>query len=184
MNDFPKLETERLILREWDITDAPDLFAFYSKEDVLRYTPVKPHVTLEDSEASIERFRKRFREANTGVIWAIELKENGRVIGECAVNHWIPKYFRADLGYSFNPDYSGKGYAREAVGRIVNYLFTEFDQFKLNRLEAITDPRNTASIKLLEKLGFIQEGILRDYEYEKGEFVDSVMYAMLRRDRK
>ncbi len=182
--DFPILETDRLILREWEERDASDLFAFYSKEHVLRYTPIRPHLSEADSRATIVRFRNRYREQNSGIVWAIEQKESGKVIGETAVNKWYINDRRAEIGYSFSPDVWGQGIASEAVARIIHYLFDEFSQCVMNRLEAVTDPENTASIKLLQKVGFLQEGLLREREFEKGKFIDSVMFGLLRSDLK
>jgi len=182
--DFPILETERLLLREWDAADAPDLYELYRHENVVRYTPITVYHDIQRAIIGAQRFRDRFREKNSGIVWAIELKETGRIIGECGMNQWEVEHKRTDIGYSFNPEYWGKGYAYEAVSRLIYYALNDFPNFEINRLEAYTDPRNTASIKLLEKLGFTKEGHLRQREIEKGEVVDSVIYAMLRSDYK
>lgn len=178
--DFPILETERLLLREWDIADAEDLFAFYSIEDVVRYTPITAYTTLEQAAKKAADFRDWFRVKQSSVTWAVVLKDTGNIIGECSLHSLSPENERAEVGYAYSPEVWGKGIASEAIRKIVDYAFTDFSLFPINRLEAYTDPRNNASAKLLEKLGFIKEGQLRQRHIQKGEAVDSVIYGLLR----
>jgi ribosomal-protein-alanine N-acetyltransferase len=178
--DFPILETERLLLREWDVTDAEDLFAFYSIEDVVRYTPITAYTTLEQAATKAADFRDWFRVKQLSVVWAVVLKETGKIVGECSLHSFSPKDQRAEVGYAYSPQVWGKGIGSESIRKIVDYAFTDFSLFPINRLEAYTDPRNVASAKILEKLGFIKEGRLRQRHIEKGEAVDSVVYGLLR----
>ena len=180
---FPVLETERLILREWQDDDAEALFRSFGREEVLKYIPIEKHQDAERSLQTIQRFRKRFHELQSGLVWAIQRKDTGEVIGETGINEWMPDHFRITIGYSFNPDHWGHGFATEAVGRNVKFAFEEFPLFKVNRIEALTDPANIGSIKVLEKLGFKKEAHIRQGEFQKGEFVDSLMFAKLRSDR-
>ncbi len=182
--DFPILETERLLLREWDTADAEDLFAFYSIEDVVRYTPITAYTSLEQAVTKATAFRDWFRVKQLSVVWAVVLKESGKIIGECSLHSFSPENERAEVGYAYSPEVWGKGIASESIRKIVDFGFTDFSLFPINRLEAYTDPRNTASAKLLEKLGFTKEGHLRQRHIQKGEAVDSIVYAMLRSDYK
>ena len=178
--NFPILKTERLLLREWDVDDAKDFFEMYSLEEVVRYTPITAFTTLEQAAAKAASFRDWFRVKQASVVWAVVLKDTGKIIGECSLHSFSPENQRAEVGYAFSPLVWGKGIASESIRKIVDYGFTDFSLFQINRLEAHTDPRNTPSAKLLEKLGFTKEGHLRQYEIEKGESVDSVIYGLLR----
>lgn len=182
--DFPILETERLLLREWDTADAEDLFAFYSIEDVVHYTPITAYTTLEQAVTKAKNFRDWFRVKQSSVTWAVVLKDTRKIIGECSLHSFSPENERAEVGYAYSPEVWGKGIASESIRKIVDYGFTDFSLFPINRLEANTDPRNIASAKLLEKLGFTKEGHLRQRHIEKGEAVDSIVYAMLRGEYK
>ncbi len=182
--EFPVLETERLILREWSVDDAADLFVFYSREEVFRYVASEPLTTMEQSTFLAASFRSWFRENKPSIVWAVVLKESGRVIGEISLHSWSPENFRTQIGYSFSPEVWGKGIAKEAATAVITYGFKDFYPFTINRIEATTSPENTASRKLLERLGFTEEAVLRDFVFEKGKFVDSVMYSLLRTDVK
>ena len=178
-SNFPVLETERLLLREWDVADAEDLFAIYSNEDVVRYTPITAYTTLEQAVTKAANFRDWFRVKQASVVWAVVLKDTGKIIGECSLHSLSPENQRAEVGYAYSPEVWGKGIASESIQKIIDYAFTDFSLFPINRLEAYTDPRNTASAKLLENIGFAKEGHLRQRHIEKGEVVDSVVYAIL-----
>jgi ribosomal-protein-alanine N-acetyltransferase len=180
---FPILETERLILREWEESDADALFQLFSREEVVRYTPISVHTDPARSLATVKRFRARFHEQQQGMVWAITRKDTGEVIGETGINEWVKDHFRIAIGYSLNPNHWGNGFATEAVGRIITYAFDDFPLFSVNRIEAQTDPANHASIRVLEKLGFTREAYLRQAEFEKGRPVDTLMFAKLRGDR-
>lgn len=177
---FPILETERLILREWQDIDAEAMFKLFGSEEVIRYTPVERHTSPERSLQTILRFRARFYEKHEGIVWAIERKDTAEAIGEAGIYEWSPEHFRLSIGYSLNPENWSYGYATEATERIVRYAFEDFPTFKVNRIEATTDPANAASIKVLKKIGFQQEAYLREYEMEKERFVNSIMFSLLR----
>ncbi len=181
---FPILETERLLLREWEESDAADLFALYSNENVVLYTPITAYTSLEQAVTKAANFRDWFRVKQTSITWAVVLKDTGKIIGECSLHSLSPENQRAEVGYAYSPEVWGKGIASESIQKLVDFAFTDFSLFPINRLEANTDPRNIASAKLLEKLGFTKEGHLRQRNIEKGEVVDSVIYAMLRGEYK
>ncbi len=180
---FPILETERLILREWQDEDVNALFKLFGSEEVVRYTPVVCHTDPEQSMQTMRRFRARFHEKHEGIVWAVERKDTREVIGEAGIYEWSPQHFRLAIGYSLIPDHWGHGFATEMAREVVRYAFEDFPLFTVNRVEAQTDPVNQPSIHVLEKLGFTKEAYIRQGEFEKGRFVDLVLFSMLRAER-
>jgi RimJ/RimL family protein N-acetyltransferase len=107
------------------------------------------------------------------------LRESRSVIGSCLLFHFDAPSRRAEIGYLLGRRHWGAGYMFEAMNALVDFAFA---QLNLRRLEAEIDPRNTASAKLLERLGFAHEGLLRERWDLKGELSDSGLYGMLRAD--
>ena len=90
-----------------------------------------------------------------------------------------PDSRRAEVGYALARSAWGRGYVSEALAPLVAYAFDEMD---LNRLDAVIDPRNTASAKVVSRLGFMHEGTLRERYIVRGEKTDSAIYGLLRRE--
>ncbi len=180
--DFPILKTERLILREWTEDDAANLFEIFRHECVVQYTPVLEYQSHSDALRRIEGSRIFFHEKKMGITWGICERESGKALGDIDFTYKYQDDFRVSLGCCFAPDAWGNGFATEALREIIRYGFEEFPLFRINRLEAGTDTRNTSSIKLLERLGFKNEGVLRDYHFERGQFVDEIIFGLLRKD--
>lgn len=151
-------------------------------EQVLQYTGVPLVDGIDSARQLIENFRSRFREHRSGLVWAIASRSDDRVIGESSVFRLQAEHRKAEIGCTFGPSGWGHGYAREALTAVVEYLFNDLPFFQLNRLVAETDPRNTPAIRLLESLGFRQEALLREYYFERGQFVDQYIYTLLRRE--
>ena len=107
-------------------------------------------------------------------------KENGKLIGTCGFFAFNEDALKAELGYELNSSYQGKGIMTEAITEALAFLFKKTE---VNRAEAYVEPENTASQKLLEKLGFTKEGTLRQYERCRGELIDICVFGLLRSDR-
>ena len=122
--------------------------------------------------------RKSGREG-TGTRWIISLKDGDDFIGEIGFYEYEKKHRKAEIGYKLAREYWRKGYMSEAMVAMLDYMYGNLD---LNRVQALVDPRNPASFLLLEKHGFQKEGVLRDYEFERGDYVDLIMYSVLRRE--
>jgi ribosomal-protein-alanine N-acetyltransferase len=182
--DFPILETERLLLREWEASDAEALLTIYGDEDVVRYTPIKAYTQLEQAIEKAESFRAWYREKQMSIVWAIVLKETGKIVGEISLHSFNKDHNRSEIGYAYSRETWGKGIATETVRKVTDFGFTDFPLFEINRIEAHTDPRNTSSARVLEKAGYTKEGHLRESEKLKGEFVDNVIYGLLRSEYK
>lgn len=103
----------------------------------------------------------------------------GAFIGWCSLNRWNPDYRNASLGYCFDDAAWGHGYATEAARALLRWAFDTLD---LNRVQAETDTGNAASARVLEKLGFVREGTLREDCVVNGEVSDSWVYGLIRRE--
>lgn len=111
----------------------------------------------------------RMEEDQTGRRWEITLKTEDTVIGSCGYFNYKLQHRRAEIGYELSREYWAKGIASEAVQAILNY---GFEQVRLHRIEALIDPPNKTSLKLVERLGFKKEGLLIDYEWAGDIFYD------------
>jgi ribosomal-protein-alanine N-acetyltransferase len=174
----PTLPTARLRLRPFGDADANDLFALQSDAHVLRYWDAPPWSERARAERFIAACR-RMAEEGTGARLAVDRVSDGTFIGWCSLNRWNPEYRSASLGYCFTAAAWGHGYATEAAGVLLRWAFGTLD---LNRVQAETDTRNVASARVLEKLGFVREGTLREDCVVNGEVSDSWVYGLLRRD--
>jgi ribosomal-protein-alanine N-acetyltransferase len=178
--EFPTLETDRLILRDWEKSDANDLYEIFRHDSVLQYTGSYQFKTIEDALKKIEAYNS-YIDKELGLSWAVIDKVSSRAIGSIDYTY-LKKHFRVDIGCCFTPSASGKGFGYEAMKEIIRYSFEDFTLFIINRIEAGTDPRNIPARKLLDKLGFKEEALLRDYYFERDKFVDQHIYGLLRKD--
>jgi len=174
--DFPKLETKRFILRKGIVDDAQDIFMLYSDENVVKYIPLTLFTSVEDAIYEINWYDKIFKE-KTGLRWVIEETKTQKVIGTCGYLNYENEHNRIEIGYDLKPEYWGKGIMQEALSSIIHFAFTSMG---INKIEAKVEPENTSSIRLLEKLNFCQEGILRQHEYENGKYIDLAILSILK----
>lgn len=172
---FPELETTRLRLREITTDDKQSIFECFSNEQVVRYYGQETLVDIAQAQSLVDFFAKSYTEKR-GMRWGIERKETQGLIGTVGFNLWSPKHKRAELGYELHPDYWRKGYTSEAIARVIQYGFQEL---QLTRIGAIVFMDNKASIELLTKIGFQQEGILRNYMHQNGKAHDTFVYSLL-----
>jgi RimJ/RimL family protein N-acetyltransferase len=111
--------------------------------------------------------------------FGLERNTDSALLGICLLFHFDFDSRRAEMGYALGRPYWGAGYMREALQRLMHYAFTDLN---LNRLEASIDPRNLASARTLERLGFAREGRLREHWIVSGEVSDSDIYSLLQRE--
>ncbi|MEJ9233016.1 GNAT family N-acetyltransferase [Peribacillus butanolivorans] len=176
---FPILETERLILREITKEDAEGIFACFSNENVTRYYGHETLESIEEAEKFVDFFSNNYNEKR-GIRWGIEKKETKGIIGTLGFNAWLPKHKRAEIGYEIHPEQWGKGYASEAVSRVLTY---GFDVMNLTRIGAVVFLNNEASNKLLTNIGFQKEGVLKKYMYQNGVAHDTYVYSLLKNNK-
>ncbi|MFC5466027.1 GNAT family N-acetyltransferase [Lederbergia graminis] len=177
---FPTLETNRLLLREITKEDAEGIFACFSNEKVTRYYGQETLHSIEQAESFVDFFANSYKEKR-GIRWGIERKGTQGIIGTIGFNAWAPKHKRAEIGYELDPEHWRKGYVSEAVLKVMEY---GFDNLGLTRIGAVVFKDNEASSNLLLKVGFQQEGILRDYMYQNGDAYDTYVYSLLKNNRR
>lgn len=174
-----RFETPRLVLRAFRHADARDLFAVFSDPEVFRYIPVGGWTQVDEAHQRIARDVEKMA-AGEYIRLALERREDGRVLGEVLLFNFGAESRRAELGYALGRAAWGLGYASEALSPLVDYGFEHLD---LNRIEAVIDPRNAASARVLERLGFVHEGNQRERYVTRGETSDGGLWGLLRRDR-
>lgn len=174
----PTLVTARLRLRPFTDSDADELFALQSNAHVLRYWDSPPWTERTRADQFIVRSRE-MAEDESGVRVAIE--RDSVFLGWCTFNSWDPEFRSASLGFCFNEDAWGHGYATEAAGALLAWAFDTLD---LNRVQAEADTRNAPCARVLEKLGFRLEGTLREDCIVNGDVSDSWVFGLLRREWK
>jgi [ribosomal protein S5]-alanine N-acetyltransferase len=177
---FPILETNRLLLRQIENSDAESILKYLSDEEVMKHYGLESFQTAEDALDEISWYHSIFNE-NTGIRWGITLKEENEVIGSCGFLNMVVQHRRTDIGYELSRNHWSKGIASEALEAVIKHGFQEMD---LQRIQALIDVPNIQSQKLVEKQGFIKEGLLRKYEYTRGKFDDLYMYSLLKEDCK
>ena len=175
---FPNLETERLFLRRVATEDINEIFLLRSNKETMKFIPRPLVKTEEDTMAHIALIDSKI-EANEGINWAITLKNKPKLIGIIGHYRIKPENYRAEIGYMLLPEYHGKGIITEAIREVVKY---GFEKMKLHSIEAIIDPKNYASEKVLQKNGFVKEAHLIENEYYEGRFLDTVIYSKLNKD--
>ncbi|VXB66471.1 Alanine acetyltransferase [Flavobacterium sp. 9AF] len=174
---FPILESERLHFRALQQTDVNEIFALRSNPELMQYIP-RPLVTnLEEAMAHIKMIQDKV-EANEAINWAVTEKGKDKLISLIGFYRTELDNYRSEIGYMLLPEYQNKGYITEAIQILLNY---GFGQMGLHSVEAIIDPRNIASAKVLEKNGFKKEAHFIENCFHNGEFLDSVHYSLLKK---
>jgi ribosomal-protein-alanine N-acetyltransferase len=173
---FPILKTQRLVLRQLSTNDADAILSLRSNDEVMKYIP-RPYLkTKEDALELIAMFDDKI-ENGIGINWGIYfLEEPEKLIGIIGYYRMKPEHYRAEVGYMLFPKYNGKGIISEALQKVVEYGFKDM---KLHSIEAVLDPENKGSEKVLLKNGFVKEAHLIENEYYEGRFLDTLIYSLL-----
>jgi [ribosomal protein S5]-alanine N-acetyltransferase len=171
-----RLETTRLLLRPFRHADAADLFAVYSDPEVFRYIPIGDWKHIDEAHQRIARDINTMA-AGDYIRLGVERREDSRVLGEVLLFKFDRDSRRAEIGYALARGAWGCGYVAEALPPLIDYAFRDLG---LNRLEAVVDPRNTASCAVLSRMGFAHEGTLREQYIIRGEKTDSAIFGLLR----
>jgi RimJ/RimL family protein N-acetyltransferase len=172
----PTLQTERLTLRPFADSDADALFALQSNAHVLRYWDSPPWT----ERARADRFLatcRQIAEEGSGARLVMDRASDGVFLGWLGLTRWNHDF--RSVGYCLNETAWGQGYATEAARALLRW---GFDTLDLNRVQAEADTRNAASARVLEKLGFVREGTLREDCVVNGVVSDSWVYGLLRRE--
>ena len=173
------LTTQRLILRELEEADWPALYAFESDPDAVRYQSYSPQ-TPEECREKIRRAMADLSERPRRTYnMAVVLHEERQLIGRCGLQIENGELREGQLWYILHRGYWGHGYMPEAARALLNFGFVSLG---LHRVWADCDPANHASVRVLEKLGMRREGHFRENARLKGEWVDSLIFAILDRE--
>lgn len=174
----PSLETERLRLRPFDEGDADAIWAVQSDPQVLRYWNSPPWTDRARADHFLAVCRQVEQEG-TGARLAVDRRSDGVFLGWVSFARWNPDFRSAALGYCLGQPAWGHGYATEAARAVLTWAFDALD---LNRVQAEVDTRNRPSARVLEKLGFVLEGTLREDCIVNGDVSDTWVYGLLRRE--
>ncbi len=175
-SNLPTINTDRLSLRWITADDVDDFYAIYSNPEVMRYWSTPPLPDKSAASKLISEIRRGF-ERHQMLKWGIALRADDKLIGSVTLFHLEFEHRRAEIGYALGRDYWGQGYMGETLTAVLNYAF---DVLEFHRIEADVDPRNAASVRTLERLGFQREGYLRERWQVSGEIQDAYFYGLLR----
>jgi RimJ/RimL family protein N-acetyltransferase len=172
------LITARLVLRQFVLEDFDALYAMQSRPEVTRYL----YFDARDREQVRKALQAKIesvalKDEGDSLMASVVLRETGAVVGDVMLRWLSREHQQGEVGYILHPDYSGNGYATEAAQEM---LRLGFEEVGLHRIIGRIDGRNTASARVLERLGMRREAHLLQNEFVKGEWTDEMVYAMLR----
>lgn len=175
------IDTERLVLRPITTDDLDAVHAYQSRADVCRYLYEEPR-THDQSREWIDKTIQRTTISEEGDVLGlgVVVASTRELIGDVILCWVSSTHAQGEIGYVLHPEHAGRGYATEAAAAL---LRLGFDELGLHRISGRLDARNTASARVLEKLGMRREAHLVQNEYVKGEWCDEVIYAVLADER-
>lgn len=173
---FNTIETDRLIIREFNEDDFKAIHTYASKPEVTVYLPFGPN-----NESDTQIFLKKainyqFQNPRCDYEFAVILKENNMLIGGCGIHVTNPNNQEGSIGYCYDRKYWHNGYATESANAIIYF---GFQKLNLHRIFATCCPDNIRSAKVMEKIGMKKEGHLREHKLQKGKWRDSFIYSIL-----
>ena len=172
---FPELTTDRLVLRQIRLQDANELFLMRSDEQVMQYLDRPRMQRVEEAGAFLERVISDVAN-NNAIIWAIAMKGDSTMIGNISFWQIEKAHYRAEVGYMMHAAYHRLGIMNEALAKVLEYGFSVMN---LHSVQANVNPANAASIKLLERNGFVREAYFKENYFYDGNFLDSAIYSLL-----
>ena len=176
MEIIPSLTSERLVLRPFTLEDAKVVQELAGDERIAATTLTIPHPYLDGmAEEWITAIQTSYENGN-GIIWAVTIKETGKIAGAIGLQ-LKPVFNKAEIGYWIGVPFWNKGYASEATATVIKY---GFEELMLNKMDAHYFATNPASGRVMVKNGMQQEGLLRKDIKKDGEYIDIVLYGILR----
>ncbi|MCA9726995.1 MAG: GNAT family protein [Candidatus Eisenbacteria bacterium] len=188
---FPELRTERLLLRQITPRDRAAIYEIFSDDETLEHYDIDPIREKEEASELIAFFADRERRG-IGIRWAIALSKptiqvgargtrskasEPKLIGTCGFNRFERSEARRGVvGYDLSRSQWGHGYVPEAMEAVIRY---GFEELHLNRIEAYVEPGNARSIRVMEKLGFTREGLLRQFAFYRRAARDQLCFSLL-----
>lgn len=173
------LHAERLVIRNLRDTDLMDFYFYRSNPDITKYQGFDVY-TIRQAAAFIQTQQDMaFGQAGQWVQYGLENKATGRLIGDCAIKLQQEDIRMAEIGITISHTEQKKGYAKEALNTILNYLFSRED---FHRVVETVDAENIASIQLLKSVGFREEGHFIENIFFKGKWGSERQFAMLKKE--
>ena len=172
---LPELRTPRLTLRRLMVTDAPDMYEYASRHEVSEYLTWYPHPTRAYTREYLQYLGGRYA-AGMFYDWGIVYEPDGKMVGTCGFTAFHCTSDAAEVGYVLNPEYWGRGIAKEALLRVLQF---GFEELKLHRIEARFIQGNDRSRRLMESVGMQFEGFHRESMLVKGRYVTVGVCAIL-----
>ncbi|WP_366927243.1 GNAT family N-acetyltransferase [Flavobacterium sp.] len=172
------METDRLLLRKLSHKDVNEVFQLRSDPDSMKYIPRPLVKNSEDAHAHIATINQAIHK-NEGINWAVTIKGEDKLIGIVGFYRTSFEDFRSEIGYMILPDYYGQGIVTEVVAELVRF---GFEKLGFHSIEAVIDPENIASERVLQKNGFTKEAHFRENLLHEGKYLDSVHYGILKRE--
>lgn len=173
---YPLLVTERLSLRMITPDDAPEIFTLRTDDRVLQFIGKPKLKNLGEARELIES-RNSGIGKNESILWGITLKNENKIVGTICLWNIAKEHSRAEIGYELHPDLHGKGLMQEAITAVLDY---GFNTMQLHTVAGNVAPENAASIKILERNGFLKEAHFREnFRYPGGRFGDTAVYSLI-----
>lgn len=176
---LPTFETDRLKLRLFEEKDVDDIYEYCSDDEVTKYLPFSTYKSKQNAIDRIQFCLEGYNKLENPILWAIEYKEENKLIGGIDFIKWDYDSSCAEIGYILNRKYWNRGIMTEALKEVIKF---GFEKMELNRIQIKCDERNIASSKVMEKNGLKYEGTLRQKEYIKGEYINLKMYSILKEE--
>ena len=174
--EFPLLETPRLLLREIVESDASALLAIHSDAEHMKWFGAEPLRDVAGALGLVKLFAGWRQQASPGTRWGIELKGTPGLVGTCGLFAWNPAWKKCAIGYELAPQATGRGLMREALEAAIPW---GLGAMGLNRIEALVHECNSSSLSLLARMGFVQEGRLREVAFWGGRHHDMLQLSLL-----
>ena len=165
-SNIPLIETDRLILRRMMVKDYEDMYLYARRPDVTKYLTWKAHTSPMYTKEYLEYIATKYS-LGEFYDWAVIDKREQKMIGTCGFTRFDFHSNSAEVGYVLNPEYWGKGYATEAVKAVVKF---GFETIGVVRIEAKYMEGNTASLRVMEKVGMSYEGMMRSALLMENEY--------------
>jgi RimJ/RimL family protein N-acetyltransferase len=178
MNDL-RIETDRLVIRQFKLSDLEDFHNYRKDPEVAKFQGYEPFDQNEARVFILDHADKSFGEPGEWTQYAIEHTDSKTVLGDCAIKLALEDQRLGEVGITISPAHQQKGYAREALTAILDFLFGRED---FHRVTETVDAENAASIKLVESVGFRKEGHFIENIFFNGKWGSEMQYAMLRNE--
>lgn len=176
-NSFPVINLDTIILRELAISDVKDFYSYITHPEVARFladedAPKSKEEAVEELLYWLNLYRHK-----RSIYWGIAEGSSNKLIGTCGFNNWNPLHKRAEVSYDLARAYWGRGIMTHALREICNFAFNKME---VHRIQATVAYDNAGSLRVLEKLGFIKEGLMKKYCILQGLPTDYYMLSLVR----